>query len=128
MIRLAIESPLSPRGGYSFEENLEFAQRACRYALSLGYAPFASHLLYTMPFLLRDHIPRERELGMQAGFAWSLEATEAWFCLREGEKALSHGMSEAFLLFRDVGLPCKGKFFTPLGIFVHDFEIGDMLP
>jgi hypothetical protein len=31
-------------------------------------APFASHLLYTQPGVLQDTVPRERELGINAGF------------------------------------------------------------
>lgn len=39
-------------------------------SLRRGEAPFASHGLYTRPGVLRDSEPGERELGIQAGFAF----------------------------------------------------------
>ena len=39
-----------------------------------GEAPFASHLLYTQPGVLRDEIPEERQLGIYAGLMWGLHA------------------------------------------------------
>jgi hypothetical protein len=38
--------------------------------LRRGEAPFASHALYTLPGVLDDDIPSERELGIAAGLAW----------------------------------------------------------
>lgn len=35
-----------------------------------GEAPIASHLLYTQPGVLRDHIDHERQRGIDAGLAW----------------------------------------------------------
>lgn len=35
-----------------------------------GEAPFASHGLYAQPGVLRDGVPEERKLGIEAGFAW----------------------------------------------------------
>jgi hypothetical protein len=44
--------------------------RACmRWCLLNGYAPFASHGLYTQPGVLRDEVPGERKMGIEAGFA-----------------------------------------------------------
>jgi hypothetical protein len=45
-----------------------------RDCLRRGEAPFASHLLYTQPGILRDEVFEERELGINAGLAWSLAA------------------------------------------------------
>jgi hypothetical protein len=42
-------------------------------------APYASHLLYTQPNILRDEMPNERELGINAGFAWRAKAEETIF-------------------------------------------------
>jgi hypothetical protein len=33
-------------------------------------APYASHLLYTREFVLRDDVPEDRKLGIEAGFFW----------------------------------------------------------
>lgn len=39
-----------------------------------GESPYASHLLYTQPNVLDDSIPEERNLGIEAGFAWKHQA------------------------------------------------------
>lgn len=39
-------------------------------SLMRGEAPFASHGLYTLPGVLRDDVPAEREHGIKAGFTW----------------------------------------------------------
>lgn len=49
------------------EKNVENAVCYCRYAIRCGKMPIASHLLY--PAVCRDHIPKERELGMMFGLA-----------------------------------------------------------
>jgi hypothetical protein len=38
-------------------------------------APFASHLLYTQPHILNEHIPEEREIGINTGLEFT-RATE----------------------------------------------------
>jgi hypothetical protein len=49
--------------------------RAClRDCLFRGEAPFASHAIYAQPGVLDDHIPEQRELGIEAGFAWGVKA------------------------------------------------------
>lgn len=35
-----------------------------------GEFPFASHLLYPQEGILRDDIPEERRLGIEAGLSW----------------------------------------------------------
>jgi hypothetical protein len=51
--------------------NVKYARAALRDCLVRGEAPFASHLLYTQPGVLRDHVPAERAHGIEAGFAWA---------------------------------------------------------
>lgn len=63
----------SPYAG-DIERNVEYARRAMADALRLGEAPLASHLLYTQPGILRDEIPGEGELGIEAGLAWGSKA------------------------------------------------------
>ena len=36
--------------------------------------PIASHLLYTQPGILKDGVPDERQLGIEAGLAWRFVA------------------------------------------------------
>jgi hypothetical protein len=59
-----IESPFSGE----VERNKKYAQRAMLDSLLQGEAPYVSHLLYTQ--CLEDTISEERELGMNAGWAF----------------------------------------------------------
>lgn len=63
MRRVVIESPL--RGLDCAEE---YADACLLHSLSLGEAPFASHLFYTR--VLDDRQMDQRKLGMDAGFLW----------------------------------------------------------
>ncbi len=65
----------SPYAG-DFEHHVAYARAAMRDCLARGEAPYASHLLYTQPGVLRDHDPAERRLGIEAGLAWG-KAAEA---------------------------------------------------
>jgi len=73
MIRVQVESPYK---GNAAEIALyeEYARAALQDAIHRGEAPFASHLLYTQPGVLRDGIPGERDLGIEAGLVWGLQA------------------------------------------------------
>lgn len=62
--RVALLSPLAG----DFEANIAYARKAMRHSLSLGEAPFASHLLY--PQCLDDRDPKSRELGIECEHAW----------------------------------------------------------
>ena len=42
-------------------------------------APYASHLLYTRTWVLRDEIPGDRKLGIEAGFVWRDVAEQSNF-------------------------------------------------
>ncbi|MEQ8721066.1 MAG: hypothetical protein RID81_07300 [Sandaracinaceae bacterium] len=55
---------------------MRYARAALADCLRRGEAPYASHLLYTQPGVLRDEVPEEREAGILAGFAWR-EAADA---------------------------------------------------
>jgi hypothetical protein len=43
---------------------------AVRDRILRGESPIASHLLYTQPGFLKDDVPEERHLGIEAGLAW----------------------------------------------------------
>ena len=67
MKRVVIESPYA--GNYKLNETYaEFAMHDC--LVNYNEAPYASHLLYTRKNVLRDHIPADRKLGIEAGFYW----------------------------------------------------------
>lgn len=67
---VVIESPYAG----DIDRNIAYARAAMRDCLMRGEAPFASHLLYTQPGVLRDDIQSERTLGMAAGFWWGAKA------------------------------------------------------
>jgi hypothetical protein len=100
MLRVNIESPLRgvvppwvPSFMHAFfervirEMNKTYALRCMRDALDRGESPYASHVLFDRDGLLDDAIPRERELGMQAGDQWArLADVHAFY--------IDHGMSD----------------------------------
>lgn len=70
-MRLVIlESPFSG----NVERNIRYARACIRDCLRRGEAPIASHLLFTQPGILRDEVPEERRLGLEAGWAWNARA------------------------------------------------------
>jgi hypothetical protein len=69
MRRVIVESPY--RGGLLQRwRNRRYARACIRDCLMRGEAPLASHLLYTQPGVLRDHVAGERQMGIEAGHAW----------------------------------------------------------
>lgn len=59
----------SPYAG-DVEKNVAYARACMHDCLMKGEAPYASHLLYTQPGVLRDTNTHERKLGIEAGFAF----------------------------------------------------------
>ena len=67
MNRVVIESPYA--GDIKLNEIYgEFAMHDC--LINYNESPYASHLLYTRKYVLRDDHPEERKLGIEAGFCW----------------------------------------------------------
>lgn len=50
--------------------NVAYARACVRDCILRGESAFASHLLYTQEGILRDDVPCERTLGIEAGLAW----------------------------------------------------------
>jgi hypothetical protein len=74
--------------------NREYAMRCVLDSLSRGEAPYASHVFFTMNGLLRDHIPHERDVGMEVGFRWGHHADlRVFYC----DRGISDGMRLARL-------------------------------
>ena len=59
----------SPYAG-DVETNTRYLRACMRDCLQRGEAPYASHAIYTQDGVLRDDVPEERALGIEAGFAW----------------------------------------------------------
>lgn len=98
-MRLAILE--SPYAG-NVEANLDYARRCMRRLLLDGYAPIASHLLYTQPLVLDDNEPKERALGIAAGLEWRRVADVSVFCAGLG---WSRGMLAALSSAKAEGRP-----------------------
>jgi hypothetical protein len=67
MKRVVIESPFAG----SLEEvirNIKYARACVKDSLNRGEAPYASHLFFPQPGILDDNIPKQRRLGIEAGF------------------------------------------------------------
>jgi hypothetical protein len=64
-----IESPYAGDTDEEVAANIRYLRAAMNWCLHNGYAPFASHGLYTQPGVLRDEVHGERHLGIDAGKA-----------------------------------------------------------
>lgn len=102
MRRVWIESPYAG----DIAANVEYARACVRDCLKRGEAPIASHLLFTQPGILRDEIPDERRLGMEAGFAWNAHA-EA--CVVYTDRGISRGMRAGMDVAEQFGVPIEER-------------------
>lgn len=59
----------SPYAG-DIEKNMRYLRACMRDCILRHEAPYASHALYTQPGVLKDEVPEERKLGIEAGFAF----------------------------------------------------------
>lgn len=98
-MRLAILE--SPYAG-DVEENVKYARAKMRELVLMGFAPIASHLLYTQPGILDDSDPQERALGIFAGLEWRMAKSHdeyPLFVFAVG-RGWSRGMRDAFELVK----------------------------
>ena len=96
MRRVIIESPYAG----DIEANVAYARLCVSDSLSRGEAPFASHLFYTQPTILRDAVPNEREKGIFAGLAWG-EVADATIVYTD--RGISKGMQYGIVDAKRVG-------------------------
>ncbi|MBE9473077.1 MAG: hypothetical protein IMY75_13370 [Chloroflexi bacterium] len=95
MRRVIIESPYGKTvdgrqaGAIEIVRNVTYAQRAMAHSLSLGEAPYLSHLLYTQ--CLDDSDPVQRKQGIAAGRRWG-DAAEV--CAVYVDYGVTPGMKE----------------------------------
>ena len=76
MKRVIIESPYA--GNIPVNEIYgELCMNDC--LVNHNESPYASHLLYTRTWVLRDDRPEERKLGIEAGFCWRDVAEQSNF-------------------------------------------------
>lgn len=86
------------------ERNLAYARECMADCLRRGETPYASHLLYTQPGILDDTQPAERELGMEAGFAWGERAHAT---VVYADRGISRGMYQGIIRAARVGRPVE---------------------
>lgn len=93
----------SPYAG-DVEANVAYARLCIRDCLNRGEAPFASHLLYTQPSVLRDEVPEERQWGIDAGLelAKRADATVVYM-----DRGTSRGMEYGIAAARAAGRPIE---------------------
>jgi len=73
-ILVLVESPYAGETEAELAKNIRYARACLHDSLMRGEYPFASHLLYTQTGILKDGVPEERKLGIQAGLAWGQRA------------------------------------------------------
>lgn len=100
MRRVIIESPYAG----DVEANIAYALRCVRDSLERGEAPFASHLLYTQPGVLRDDIEVERWWGIEAGLEW-MRSAEASIVYTD--RGISSGMRHGIAAAQQAGVPVE---------------------
>jgi len=100
VILVVVESPYAG----DVEANLDYLRACLRDCLLRGEAPFASHALYTQPGVLRDEVPIERELGMDAGFCRRHAASKT---VVYTDRGMSGGMRRGIAHAKALGQPVE---------------------
>lgn len=100
--RVVIESPYAG----DVDRNVEYARRCVHHSIHQNEAPLASHLLYTQPGILNDNTPIERQVGMEAGWAW-IRYSDALvaYC----DYGITPGMQRAMEIAAYMGLPIERR-------------------
>ena len=96
MKRVVIESPYAADTEEGIDLNEAYGQLAMHDCLvNHNESPYASHLLYTQRFVLRDEVPEDRRLGIEAGFYWRDVAEKSVFYVDLGmTKGMQQGVHD----------------------------------
>lgn len=96
MKRVVIESPYAADTLPGIDLNEAYGELAMHDCLvNYNESPYASHLLYTRRFVLRDDVPEDRKLGIEAGFYWRDVADKSVFYKDLGmTKGMVQGISD----------------------------------
>jgi hypothetical protein len=98
-----VESPYSG----NIRKNRAYARKAVRDCLLRGESPIASHLLHTQPTILKDGVPEERAMGMEAGWAWMPVADAV---VVYADYGFSMGMFAGMKRAGEVGVPLEIRY------------------
>lgn len=110
---VALESPYAGKTPDETKGNILYARRCLHDCLMRGEAPIASHLLYTQPGVLDDKEPVERQLGMNAGFAWNKLAQAVVVYTDHG---ISNGMFDGIAVANLHNIPVEYRSINPFRI------------
>jgi hypothetical protein len=100
MRRVVLESPYAG----NIPANRLYARRCIRDCLQRGESAIASHLLYTQRGILRDSVPGERKLGIDAGHEWILVADAVVVYMDRG---ISDGMKKGITIAENRKVPIE---------------------
>jgi hypothetical protein len=107
MKRVIIESPYAGK----ISDNTAYLKRCLRDSIDRGEAPLASHLLY--PYVLREDLQAERQLGIELGYEWWYGARcIVFYC----DKGWSPGMKAALERAKRLGKEIKFRCLDNLGV------------
>ena len=96
MERVILESPYAANDKSGISLNEMYAE-FCMHDMLVNHneSPYASHLLYTRPNVLRDDIPKERAKGIKAGFFWrDVAERTAFYCDLGMTKGMEQGIKD----------------------------------
>jgi hypothetical protein len=62
-----VETPYMGKTTEEVKRNIIYTRACVRDCLLRGETPFASHIFFTQPGILDDNIPKERNIGIEAG-------------------------------------------------------------
>lgn len=94
-----VESPFAG----DIDANIIYARACIRDCLLRSEAPIASHLLYTQPGVLDDHVPEERQHGIDAGLAWVKVAEASVVYVDRGiSRGMAYGIAAAMNAGRNI--------------------------
>lgn len=91
MKRVFIATPFAAPTHEGIARHVRYARACVADSLRRGEAPFAGHIHYTQPGVLRDEVEEERRLGIDAGLVW-MRQCEALCVYRD--LGVSSGMVE----------------------------------
>lgn len=102
--RVILESPFKGEDWTQTKWNIAYLRLCVRDCVLRGDSPYASHALFTQPGILDDRVSHERQLGIDAGFAWrgAAEATVVY-----ADFGISEGMRYGIEHAKSAGLPIE---------------------